>query len=231
MKPLLLFPTVVMSERRLVENEEKDLWFEAYLKHSAPDGTSHDFVGYETVHHEPQLEFFYKDILMPVVHGYFEMLKVNLDLLDIHVTKSFFNVTEQSGIRKHNHIENHLSFVYYPHVAKQKERNLMLFDPKDAGGNEPYSLFFENFVTEWDAVNASSYTVPVEEGLIYVFPSNMSHDIQCIPGDKPPGILSFRSHKELTQSRFCVAGDMLITRKNKGPYKRSLPPVEDWKVF
>jgi len=230
MQHLLLFPTLVTTEKFNVTPEEKDLWFDAYMKHSRPDGTTHDFLGFERVHHEESLEFFFKLKLMPALRQYLAALHIEIDNFDVHITKTFFNVTEHNGILQHNHEENHISFTYYPNVAPGTERELCFFHPNNMHGNEPYSKWFHEVVNDWDHVNARSYTVPVQEGTLYIFPSKLDHDI--VKGENDTSyVKGFKTKEELANSRFCVAGDMILTKTRPGPYRRSLPRVEDWRKF
>lgn len=231
MENVFLFPTLISRDKRKVSIDEKNVWFDLYLEHSTADGRSHDFLGFEDIHHEPTVEFFYKDILMPAVQEYLTALKVDTSNMDIFVTKSFFNVTRKSGIRQHDHAENHISFVYYPHVPKELERSLMLWDPRRKHPNEPYKQFFADNVTEWDAINARVMYMPVEEGVLYIFPSDMEHDIEVKGGDIPSGLQCFVNRHDLHRSRFCVAGDMMVIRNHTRSYQRMLPPVEKWKKF
>lgn len=230
MEQILLFPTLVLKNQVSVSEEEKNAWFDAYLKHSNEDGKTHDFLGFETVHHEKSLEFFFKDKLMPTVHQYLASLHIDKNLFDVHVTKTFFNVSDKNGIHEHDHAENHISFVYYPHVAKDKERNLIFYHPSPAHPNEPYTQWFDSNVTEWDYVNARSFNLQVGEGVIYIFPSKLVHNVQKLQGDGD-FIKGFKTRDQLKKTRFCVAGDMIITRNKRGEYKRSLPPSQDWRTF
>jgi len=228
---ILLFPTTTTRSWRKVSNQEKETWFDLYLKHSNQNGESHDWLGYEELHLEPSVEFFYKDILMPVVKSYLDSLHVNRNNISVHVTKSFFNVTDKSGINKHNHEENHISFVYYPHIAEGKERDLMLFQNARKHSNEPYHAFFADNVTEWDPFNSRVMRMEVKEGYLYVFPSDMDHDLDNVEGDANSCIKGFTDKKALYDTRFCVAGDMLITRNHSNSYQRTLSPPEKWKNF
>ena len=231
MENILLFPTLAIQNQFKVSQNEKDIWFETYIKNSDPEtGKSHDFLGYETIHHNQKLEFFFKDKLMPTVRGYLISLNIDPKFFDIHVTKTFFNVTDQNGIHEHDHAENHISFVYYPHVAAGKERDLIFYHPEKAHGNEPYTQWFDSNVESWDFINARSFSVPVNEGMMYIFPAKLAHNIQKKEGDTDY-IKGFKKPYDLNQTRFCVAGDMIITRKEKGKYRRTLPPVQDWRRF
>ena len=231
MDRILLFPTVITEDHREVPAWEKDIWFDLYLKHSNKDGESHDWLGFEGLHHEPKAEFFFQQVLMPAVDYYLSCLHLKRDNSDVLVTKCFFNVTNESGMRQHNHEENHFSFVYYPHIAEGKERDLMLFDPRHKHPNEPYSRFFASNVTHWDGINARVMHLPVEEGMLYIFPSNMDHDLKLEESDRGSGILGFKTKQELLDTRFCVAGDLMIVRNHVDSYDRMLPPPITWKKF
>ena len=228
MEHILLFPTVVTKTVRSVPNEEKEIWFDLFLKHSNQEGQSHDWLGYEEIHLEDKLDFFYKDILNPALDGYLNRLNINRNNIDLHITKTFFNVTKEAGIRRHDHIENHISFTYYPHIANGKERDLMLFQ-NGKHANEPYPMFLENNVNQWDHVNATVMCLEVKEGVLYIFPSDLDHDVEVREGDMESGIQSFYTRKDLYGTRFCVSGDILITRNHSMSYQRTLPPVEKWK--
>lgn len=230
MQQVLLFPTLVTHEEFEVSQKEKDLWFDAYIKHSREDGTTHDFLGFERVHHEESLKFFFTDKLMPTLRQYLKTLNIEMDNFDVHVTKTFFNVTEHNGILPHNHEENHISFTYYPNVAPGTERQLKFFHPEQAHGNEPYSKWFHEVVDDWDHVNARSFSLPVSEGTMYIFPSKLDHDIVKEENDRSY-VKAFKTKDELKKSRFCVAGDMMLTRNKPGVYRRSLTRIEDWRKF
>jgi len=230
MENILLFPTLVTKNKFDVFRSEKNLWYNAYLKHSNSDGKTHDFLGYETVQHEESLQFFFTDKLKPTVNEYLSTLHLDHDFFNIHVTKTFFNVTDQNGIHEHDHAENHISFVYYPHIAPGKERNLIFYHPSNVSPNEPYPQWFDHLAQGWDHINARSFSLGVEEGVLYVFPSKLAHNIEKRDCDCD-NIRGFKTYDDLEKTRFCVAGDMIITKKRQGSYKRTLPPVVDWKVL
>lgn len=228
---IYLFPTVVTRMEREVEDKEKDEWFSMFLKHSNQEGKSHDWLGFEELHHEESLQWFYRDVLMPAVVKYLEHLQVQIKDFDIYITKSFFNVTDKAGITRHNHVENHISFVYYPHIAEGKERDLMLWTNNRKHPNEPYDKFFANTVKngDWNQINSLMLYMPVKEGTLYIFPSDLDHDIEVREGDEPSGIQGFKKKEDLLKTRFCVAGDMMIIRNHSESYQRMLPPLDKWK--
>ena len=223
-----LFPTTVSRTESVVSELEKDLWFKLYLKHSASDGRSHDFLGFETVQTDELFHDLFMNRLKQGVDGYLKHLNISRDNLDVQLTKCFFNVTDKSAINLHDHAENHISFTYYPHVAKDKDRNLVFHNPTHS--NEPYQNFFIKNCKEWTEYNCLNDGLPVSEGVMYVFPSKMLHDIEMRQDDIPSEVLPFTSKESLRNSRFCVAGDLLYTRKVDVPiYSRLLSSPENWR--
>ena len=49
---ITLFPTTILKQTKSVSTEEKDLWFDLFLKHSKYYGESSDYIGYEQLHLE-----------------------------------------------------------------------------------------------------------------------------------------------------------------------------------
>lgn len=226
-----IFPTTITEVRKPVTQKEKDMWFDAYLRHSKESGVSHDFIGYEKVHNDPALAEWFDVVLPNCLNLYLETIGVNRMKIDLFITKAFFNVTDKASINIHNHAENHISWVYYPHVNIQRHRDIRFYDPRDAHPNEPYSKFFgEHVGGNWTYANARTWQFPVKDGVLLVFPSNLNHDIVAQEGDDGPGLQSFKTKTDLKLSRFCVAGDVMIVRKpNVAEYSRTLPSFEHWR--
>lgn len=228
---MMLFPTNITHIEHEVRQKEQDHWFDLYLKHSNEDGRTHDLLGYEQVQLEPSLDGFFRYKVMPSVREYFKTLSIDPDKFDIHVTKTFFNVVDNNGINKHNHEENHISFTYYPYIKKGKERNIILYDTKHRHANEPHENWFAYHVNEWTVRNATNFSIPVYQGSMLIFPSNLEHNLERKESETTV-INSFKTKEDLLESRFCVAGDMLITKKKEEKvYHRTLSSPENWKTF
>lgn len=223
----LTFPTVISQSKHHVSKEEKDAWFNLYLKHSNQRGQSHDCMGYERVHTDESFPSIFMDRLRGGVKEYLKSLSINPSKLDVQLTKCFFNVTDKNAINPHDHMENHISFTYYPHVARGKERSIVFHN--EIHGNEPYQHFFMNHCKEWTQNNCINEGFPISEGVMYVFPSKMKHDIEVKRGDGKSEVKGFRDVASLNNSRFCVAGDLLFTRKEGvEEYSRVLSSPKNW---
>lgn len=224
-----LFPLSVLTAKREASQEEKDLLFEAYLKNSDEDGRSMDFHGFNQIHLEKTLEPIYKDIHKEV-ENYLTSLSLSPEDFIINFTKAWFHVKNNGHAKRHDHGENDISWTYYPHIAPGKERNLVFYDPKIKGYNEPNPSFFENNVNDWNYMNARSFAIPAEEGTIMIFPADIEHEMARVENGFG-GVNAFKTKEELMGSRFCLAGDIKLTRANHKEYKRTLPPIEQWKSF
>lgn len=222
----LIFPTLITIGKRKVNELEKDKWFSAYLEMSDKEGKSMDFLGYQSIHHDKRFTEVFTDIAN-AIRAYLETLRIKMDILDINITKSWFNIKTSSSNPAHNHSENHVSFTYYPHIHdKYKNKNLTFYQQNK---NQPYDKFLEMTITEWNNINCISYAIPVSEGDIFIFPSKILHSVEGT--DDGDNLEAFKTVENLKESRFCVGGDVVLTRKDTEDYNRLLPPVENWRKF
>lgn len=226
MSEYLLFPTLIWTGKRDVSEQEKINWFESYLNNCDETGKTMDYLGYQNFHQMPIFEDVYNDIIKEV-KKYLDCLNVDHSKLDLNITKSWLNVKRETGNPEHDHSENHISFTYYPHIHPELMKDLTFFSPHQIHPNEPYYAFLDDNITEWNKVNCRSFTIPVSEGQINVFPANIGHSTQgTLLGNEP-----FFSIPSLRNSRFCVGGDILITNKSMKGYDKMLPPISNWKCF
>ena len=225
-KNILLFPTLITVGKREVDELEKESWFSAYLEMSDKDGKSMDFLGYQSIHHDKRFMKVFGDICN-TIREYLNTLNVDTTILDINITKTWFNVKTNSSNPPHNHSENHISFTYYPHIHKKYSDKTLVFYQQE-NRNEPYDNFLNLLNTEWNDINCVSYSIPVYEGDIIIFPSKLPHSVD---GDDSKKLESFETIENLKNSRFCVGGDVILTRKNTKNYNRLLTPIENWRKF
>ena len=107
---ILLFPTLITVGKRKVDELEKESWFSAYLEHSNKDGKSQDYLGYQTVHHDKRFIKVFSDIAN-IIRNHLTTLGVDTNIIDVNITKAFFNVKRDLGNPLHNHRENHITFT------------------------------------------------------------------------------------------------------------------------
>ena len=224
---IVLFPTMITVGKREVDEVEKESWFSAYQEMSNTDGESMDYIGYQSIHHDKRFMKVYSDIAS-VIRDYLKCLNITKDL-NINITKSWFNIKTVTGNPIHNHAENHISFTYYPHIhEKYKDKQLVFFNEAKSL-NEPYDGFFDSLVDGWNNFNCKSYSFPVAEGNIFVCPGNMNHGVG--EAENQTTLESFKNKDDLINSRFCVGGDVILTRKDTKDYNGLLTPIENWRKF
>ena len=49
--------------------------------------------------------------------------------------------------------------------------------------------------------------------------------------DNETDLESFKNKNDLINSRFCVGGDVILTRKDTKGYNKLLTPIENWRKF
>ena len=225
---ILLFPTLITVGKREVDELEKESWFSAYLEQSDKDGKSNEFTGHQSVHHDIRFKKVFSDIA-DTIRNHLKTLGVDTSMIEVYIQKSFFNVKRHHGNPKHNHVESHISFTYYPHIHKSRSQQLIFYQDRAKISNDIYESFLELNVREWHDINASSYSLPVNEGDIFVFPSKLIHSVTDEMNDGRAE--NFKTIEELKLSRFCVVGDVVLTRKDTKSYDRLLMPIENWRKF
>ena len=227
--PILVFPTLIGQSMVEVTEEEKDLWFNLYLKNSDEEGKSMDFLGFSEIHNSPELDLFVHRVGIAVRH-YLEHLSIEHVKLKINLVKTWFNVHKECQGQLHDHAEAHISFVYYPHINENVNREFEVYSYGAKRSNEPISNFYHHNATATTLLNARSVRLAVNEGLILVFPSDLGHKtVNPDNPQTPSGIEGFRTIAELKETRFCVAGDILLTRKDSERYERLLTPPDIWR--
>jgi hypothetical protein len=101
--------------------------------------------------------------------------------------------------------------------------------------NELYGGFFNN-AREFNFENALSWSLEANQGDIYLFPAKLPH---AVIGSKneldQSGILNTADKDDpvddIKTFRVAIAGDIVLTHKEKAPVSLGLQPVKNWKTF
>ena len=180
---------------------------------------------YNSLHHEEKLTDLYK-FVSKSVKEYLDVCNVKTELFDVMVHKSWLNVGKDSGNPRHNHMDSHMSFVYYVHTPYKN--SIRFFADKNV--YEPYDNFYTNYVKEnqWNVFNSRSWTFPPNDGVLFVFPAALSHEVDGPLGNK----FVVNSVNDLLQCRIAIAGDVMIVAKEviKETY-RVVQPYNFWRKF
>ena len=86
-----IFPLTVSEGHISITPEAKDEMFDVFMTQLNAQGNTMDFLGYNRLHLEPDLDNLYTAILS-IVHEHFRALNVDPDDLQFNVVKSWLNI-------------------------------------------------------------------------------------------------------------------------------------------
>lgn len=226
-----IFPLTVSEGHISITPEAKDEMFDVFMTQIDDQGNTMDFLGYNRLHLEPALHNLYTAILS-IVHEHFRALNVNPDDLQFNVVKSWLNIkTAAKKNSIHDHGEAHYSFTYYPHIAPNQEMFIRFFPQHMRHQNEPVRGFLDEYVSDCNHANATSWSFLPKEGSVFVFPAHILHDTHNNNENTPEAMDQVLSKAELYNTRVCIGGDIVITSKKHSNNARILQPLNQWKTF
>jgi uncharacterized protein (TIGR02466 family) len=111
-----------------------------------------------------------KDFIQSKLTEFFDSVyKPNSDV-EIYITQSWVNYTKPSGFHhRHNHGNSIVSGVFYVDVEYQNDK--IYFHRETPGG-----IVID--AREYHEFNCLTWFVPVENNLLILFPSNMTHSVE-----------------------------------------------------
>jgi hypothetical protein len=226
-----LFPLVVGEYSYPHKNDIKDYFFKKYDSYfvTNPDGTVYagENTGITNFHtdggYQPLYEF-----ITECVRKQFDELKFDHSIFDIVFTKTWLNVVDDAySTPPHIHDTSHYSFVYYFNTPVNSD--LLCFSVNE-NPNQPFTGSFYDYnsddsvvrslITEFTKLNSSVWKFNVEEGKLFLFPSNTIHFTEKIGSVGSDVRISF-------------AGDIFLIYKEqiKSNYPTGVFPVSQWRKF
>jgi hypothetical protein len=106
-----------------------------------------------------------------------------------------------------------------------------MYRPDDTA--DLYKGFLNFNIKEHNVVNSSTWRIPPVEGQIIVFPSKLEHSVMS-NDQKDPIVAKDEGSKtvdDLLERRICIAGDFILTHKNKTTQYLGLQPIKNWRIF
>jgi hypothetical protein len=106
-----------------------------------------------------------------------------------------------------------------------------MYRPDDTA--ELYKGFLDFNIDYHTLINSITWRIPPVEGQIIVFPSKLKHSVMP-DNHKEPIIAKDEGSKtvdDLLERRICIAGDFILTHKNKTNQYLGLQPIKNWKIF
>jgi hypothetical protein len=222
-----MFPTLVLEDEIQNQSSMKKTILNTILNHVDKDGQSNVVTGHVNIHHEPLYRPIF-DAATDLAKQYCSVMQVDPSLFDFNIVKSWFNILRNGGNPYHAHPDAHLCFCYYANVPKEYSHPIYFYAHPEK--YEPYQNFARlNKPAEWNVFNSYGWSFPVSEGFMFMWPARMFHATkENGPSEVSAGIFSISDAKK---SRISIAGDILLTYKEKSSADLGLQPKQNWRVF
>jgi hypothetical protein len=221
-----LFPTLVLETFNEDHATTKQAFEDEILNHLSDKGFSNELTGHLTMHHVPAFRPVF-ELATKAAKAYMETLKVDPDLYQFNLVKSWMNMVRERATPMHAHRDAHLSFVYYVNVPE--DANMPLVFEQDDYRHEPFAGCIKNSPpAEWTWLNSYTWSFGPKEGILFVFPASMIHGTPSRSAEPDKGIIDladYRSH------RVSIAGDFVLTYRDKQAKALGIQPVKNWRTF
>jgi uncharacterized protein (TIGR02466 family) len=133
----------------------------------------------------PKLAKLKKDLLRSV-NEYFKTTVNPVDGIEIYITQSWFNITNNTQYHHlHNHPNSYISGVFY--VSGEGEADKISFSTP----HRPYLLDI-NF-NGWNLSNSKTWWLPANTGDIVMFPSTLEHYVLTPTSSTPRMSIAFNT--------------------------------------
>ena len=177
-----------------------------------------DTQGFEYLHKNKVFDKLFDEIKKKIIL-YLNFLKVDQEQIDIFMQRSWATISNNKEvIRKHQHLQSHISFAYYLKKNSQ-DANFVLFD--DYKRNEfipglftSKSLEIKKIVKEITFSSAPRILMEVKEDDIVIFPSKTTHGTDQILNNN---------------ERISISGDVTFLAKNSNLLEHLTPSFDNWK--
>jgi uncharacterized protein (TIGR02466 family) len=220
-----IFPTLVLETLYPDAQNFKDIFFIRVWDYVKEKGISFEET-HNCLHHEKLFKDLYK-FATKSAQEYLNQVKVDHNLFDFNLIKSWLNIIKAKGNIVHAHYESHLSFVYY--VSIPDGMNIPIrFELKQHQKFIPWHHLYDR-ATERNAVNSYHCDFEPVEGKLLVFPSSIYHGAIDLGGDHKGEISN--TLDELKQKRISIAGDFILTYRDTDLHPVGIQPIVNWRRF
>ena len=177
-----------------------------------------DTQGFEYLHKNKVFDKLFDEIKKKIIL-YLNFLKVDQEQIDIFMQRSWATISNNKEvIRKHQHLQSHISFAYYLKKNSQ-DANFVLFDEYKRNEFIPglftsKSLDIKKIVKEITFSSAPRILMEVKEDDIVIFPSKTTHGTDQILNNN---------------ERISISGDVTFFAKNSNLLEHLTPSFDNWK--
>jgi hypothetical protein len=225
-----LFPTLISEFHYDFPQAFKDKFFAQAMNYMSEEGFSNESTGHVALHLEPSWKELFEFVSTGVEHYMFR-LGADPKVFDINFVKTFLAITKEQPTPLHNHADAHITWTYYVNIPDNVNYPIRFHNI--AGDRHiPYPGFcvYNNARNWFDHYNSDSWRFVPTEGQLFVFSGNLWHDTQ-IPPENLRVNQGCTHLQELKKKRICMAGDIVLTYKDKTAVSIGLQPVKNWRTF
>lgn len=225
-----IFPTLISEFNYEFPQLFKATFFEKVYDYVDSNYNSNEKTGHVTIHHVPEFKDLFKFIGQSVKE-FIGVYESDTNKIDSYIVKSWMNIIRNIQTPYHSHSDAHISFVYYVNIPDDIIEPIRFFTPSPYGRFEPYAGFtkYANHTDRWNQFNAQSWEFYPIEGHLLVFPSSIPHDT-LLKNKETKNIESFNFPLEkLKTKRISIAGDVILTFKERTPVAMGLQPLQNWR--
>lgn len=227
-----VFPTLITEHLYNQKEEFKQLFYDNIFKYMSDDGISNEETKHVNLHHEPAFSGLFT-FASDSARQYVSALNVDPDLFEFNIVKTWMNITKDYSTPTHNHADAHMSFTYYINLPNDCAKPIRFYNHTNRHEPYPGMIKFNNPI-RWDLLNAYTWQFNPVEGQLFVFPASLPHD--TVSDNDGPQVGSSleqgcKTVADLQQRRICLAGDILLTFKERANKPMGLQPVSEWRTF
>jgi len=222
-----LFPTLVCEFQYDQQMEFKQIFYQNIFNHMTESGHSDESTGHVYLHHDDNFARFFQ-FATDCVKQYVARLHIDTEVFDFNMIKTWMNITRDRSTPLHNHADAHLSFTYYINIPDSFYKALRFHNHERRFEPFPGSIRF-NDPAAWDQFNAYTWDFIPKEGNLFVFPAALRHE--TIGNDDAYIESGAKTVEELEQKRICLAGDILLTYKDRAAKPMGIQPISNWRRF
>jgi hypothetical protein len=222
MKTYDLFPTLVATETYEHQDQFKQIFFDNLPKYLREDGITGEQSGHVDLHLNQDFEEFFR-FVSGIADEYIETLVGTKETWEPWLVKTWFS---DFNVPAHNHDDAHLSFVYYVNVPEAAAYPLHLLPPLDQTNDLTTGMFLGHknvkAVEYNNQYNCNSVEFRPTEGTLLIFPAKLRHMVETHKTELHPNI---------KDRRISLAGDFVLTLKEKTARSMGLQPISNWRLL
>ena len=221
-----MFPTLILEKHDTNFDTVKSAVESNIFNHITGDGWTGESTGFVTLHLDPVFKLLFQ-FATEAARDYIARLSIDPNDFDFYIVKSWANIIRNRSIPIHSHADAHLSFVYYVNIPEDVKTPLVFHN--NPNRYEPFVGLTRWNSKEWDLLNSGVWSFVPSEGSLMIFPGAMNHT--CPRAPDGPDDTGVKDLDGLRRHRVSIAGDIIMTFREKSNKALGLQPIGNWQRF